>query len=225
MSELKPIHVLILLLVSLVTGLLLGSTVWVLFALLDYSRPWWYGAGATVITISVTWIVLLKRSIRIIEDILDVDLDRDGYIGEPEQPRVIIMDESDHGTTTGIILDDIPHGEMRFARLAAGVLNENIPFAERYWTGDGKPYSQKEFRDLRDYLLLRGCMQWVNEYNHQQGIEILAPGRALIRDYASLVDNHLPIKVDNWPAGVVRSSNSRTHAARTHENKEVGQNE
>ena len=199
MDELKPVHVLIILMIAVFTGLILGVTVWVLFALLDYSRPWWYGAGATVITISITWLILLRRSVRIIEDILDVDLDRDGYIGEPEQPRIIIMDESDKGRTEGLILHDLPGGEYKFARMAAGVLQDEIPLAERFWTGSAGPYSLKEFRDLRDYLLLRGLLSWVSEQDHRQGIEIQPAGRALMRNYAQMVDHSLPIQVDNWP--------------------------
>ena len=199
MDDLRPVHVLIVFLVALLSGLILGVSAWVIAGLLGAERSWIYGASVLAITISITWLLLLKRSLRMIEAILDIDIDQDGYIGEPEQPRIIIMDETDHGKTEGLILHDLPGGEARFARLSAGVLHDEIPLAERFWTGDGKPYSQNEFRELRDYLLLRGLLSWASEHDHRQGIEIEPAGRALLRNYASMVGNSLPIKVENWP--------------------------
>jgi len=210
MDELKPIHVVIILLAALFSGLILGISTWVLAWILGAERSWIYGASVLVLTLSITWLVLLRRTIRMIEAILEIDLDFDGYIGEPEQPRIIVMDETDKGMTRGWILDDLPGGEYKFSRLAAGVLQDEIPLAERFWTGDGKPYSQNEFRDLRDYLIMRGLLSWASEHDHRQGIEIEPAGRALMRTYAQMIENGLPIQVDNWPAGSVRSSNSRT---------------
>lgn len=196
MDDLRPNHVLIVFLVAIITGLILGISAWVLAGLLEFDRPWLYGAGVLVVMTSLTWLLLVKRSLRMIENILGVDLD--GFIGEPEQPRIIIMDPTDKGRTQGIILHDLPGGEGKFARLSAGVLND-VPLAERYWTGSAGPYSLNEFRDLRDYLLLRGLLSWQSEQDHRQGVDIEAPGRALMRSYAQMVDHSLPIPVDDWP--------------------------
>lgn len=200
MEDLKAKHVLIVFLVAIITGLILGVSGWVLVGLLEFERSWLYGAGVGVITTSLTWLFLVKRGLRMIENLLGVDLDQDGFIGDPEQePRIIIMDETDLGRTHGIILHKLPGGEARFSRLSAGIL-DGVPMAERYWTGSAGPYSLKEFRDLRDYLLLRGLLSWQSELDHRQGVDIQPPGRALMRRYAHLARSEtLPIEVSNWP--------------------------
>lgn len=196
MDDLRPIHVFIVFLVAILSGLILGVSAWVLAGLLEIERPWLYGAGVLVITISTTWLLLLKRSLRMLEAVLDIDIDRDGSIGDPLPPRIVIMDETDKGRTEGLILHDLPGGEARFARLSAGVLND-VPLAERFWTGSAGPYSLSQFRELRDYLLLRGLLSWQSEQDHRQGLDVLPPGRALMRHYSQITNNSLPHR-ERW---------------------------
>ena len=196
MDNLKPTHVLIVFLISLLSGLILGVTAWVMAGLAELDRSWIYGAGVLVLVTSGSWIFLVQRSLRILEAVLDIDLS--GYLDDTPA-RVVIVDDVDRDRTEGMILHDLPGGEERFSRLAAGVM-DGTPFAERYWTGDGKPYSLKEFREMRDYLLLRGVMSWTSEADHRQGIEIQPAGRALIRTFSQLTDHYLPTHRGNGGA-------------------------
>ena len=209
MSDLKPTHVFIVLLAAALTGVILGLSMGTLAWLLEWSRPWAFGLGTWALTIAAAWLLLLRRSLRIIEGVLGLDLDRDGVIGEPANPRIIIMDQTDKGATEGMILDRLPGGEAKFARMAAGIIRGQ-PFAERFWTGKNGPYSLSEWRDLRDYLLLRGLLDWKSELDHRQGVDLQPAGKALVRRYATL----LPSIWSDQPAiGVPRVF---MHACSTH---------
>jgi hypothetical protein len=184
-TDLRPVYVLVIFLVSALTGLILGLSTLVLTSLARVERPWVYGAGVLVITTSITWLILIRRGIRILEAVLDIDIDQDGWIGNP---RIVIMDQRDESIQQGWILHELPGGEGKFAELSSGVMN-GTPLAERYWTGSRGPYSLTEFRDLRDYLLLRGLLSWQNEFDHRQGLVIKPQGRALIRHYAEYMQS------------------------------------
>ena len=195
MSELKAKYIFILAGLAILTGLFLGLSGWLLAILAGWARPWAYGVGLFALSMAGGWIVLLGRGIRIVESVLGVDLDGDRYIGEPPQPadpRIIIMDQADSGRTQGYILDQLPGGEDKFMRLAAGVM-QGTPFAERYWIGDAGPYTLKEWRGLRDYFLRRGLASWKSSKANTQGVELLAPGRAMIRTYSQMTRTLPPI--------------------------------
>src|SRR3990172_1470128 len=114
-------------LVSGLSGLFIGLAALVVAVLAGWARPWAWGLGGWALVQAIAWLWLLRRSVAVIESILGVDLNRDGMIGEPANPRIIVMDPTDQGQVQGWILDDLPGGEQRFARLARGVVQEDIP--------------------------------------------------------------------------------------------------
>lgn len=189
----EHISPLILALLAALTGIFAGISTWALASVLGWPTPLAWGVVVWAISSSASWLVLLKRWWVVLEALLDVDINQDGFIGEALPPRIVIMDETDKGRTQGKILHKLPGGEGRFARLSAGVL-DGTPLAERYWTGSRGPYSLNEYRNLRDYLLLRGLLTWQSEIDHRQGVEIEPAGRALMRHYAQILDNSLPIQ-------------------------------
>ena len=221
MSELKAKYIFILAGLAILTGLFLGLSGWLLAILAGWARPWAYGVGLFALSMAGGWIVLLGRGIRIVEGVLGIDINQDGYIGEPEpaNPRIIIMDQTDHGRTSGIILDDLPGGEDKFMRLAANVAR-GAPFAERFHTGRNGPYTTSQFRDLRDYLLMRGLLDWKSEQDNRAGVVINPAGRALVREYAQLITTPYPILNPGGGDGRVRRLES--HVRRTNaRNEEV----
>jgi len=175
---------------ALITGAFLSMAVFTLAVLVHWVKPWAWGLSAFAFISALAWLGLMAWWRRLLEGIHGIE-PKPAQIIE-QSPRIIVMDETDKGYSQGWILDDLPGGEGKFARLAAGVMNGE-PLAERYWTGSQGPYSLSEFRDLRDYLLLRGFFNWRSEADHRQGIDIQPVGRAMIRRYANLLDGPSPI--------------------------------
>jgi len=80
-----------------------------------------------------------------------------------------------------------------FWDLADAVTSDRKPFAESTASWCGMPIDvpshetidEMGFRQLRDLFLRRGWATWKNANHHQQGVQLLAAGRAVLRDVAA----------------------------------------
>lgn len=178
-----------------VTGGLIGLAVGLLALLAGIQNPAAWGGLAWVSVQTAAWFMLLWRWLaltRPVETIIRQDLDGDGHIGEPRQVRVIV--ESDDRRHVEFI--DLPASQEQLGRLAVGLLAGHS-LSESAWTGAGGPFSRREFQHLRDELIRRGLVSWVNPSARAQGVELTKPGRAVMRRIAALSAS--PTPPDNRP--------------------------
>lgn len=170
---------------ALFTGAFLGLASGVCAAIFGAGRgSWSWGAGVFIACSSVVWLALMWRWLRLtkpLETLIGVDLDRDGRIGSKPTFVKVQLTTADRHTTQ---FADIPTTRAKLADFGRGVLNGD-PISERRWSGAGALFSQNEFRSVRDVMLARNWLRWVNPDYPKLGCEITAPGRAVMR---SLVD-------------------------------------
>ncbi|HEC61415.1 hypothetical protein LCGC14_0761740 [marine sediment metagenome] len=75
---------------------------------------------------------------------------------------------------------NLPVSRTDLKTLAMG-LDSGLSFSESSWTGRGALFSRSEFRQLRDVMIKRKLLQWVNPYARAQGLELTRTGRAVMR--------------------------------------------
>jgi len=149
----------------------------------------------------LVWLILQKRwlSLTAVEKWTGQDLNHDGVIGDPEQtesPRhtvtVELVTAQPNGCNTKT-LARLPVSEYDLSLVAGGLL-AGRPFSERQWTGQGKPLSVNQFRDLRDEMSKRGIVEQANPKDPRQGYKLTKAGQAVMRHFSpTLPDGLLPI--------------------------------
>ncbi len=154
-----------------------------------------------ILFFAITWVFMLLKlqrhwlSLTAVEKIMQMDLNRDGVIGEATeqaeaQPRrvVIMMDrvkENGHyevGDQSALV--KLPCDDEQLHTLAMGLIN-GLPFSEKQWTGKDKPFSTNEFRELRAEMQKHDLIEYVNDKDPRQGIRLTDAGRAVIEEYAA----------------------------------------
>lgn len=142
----------------------------------------------------VSWLAYRARWQYVIERVLGVDLNNDGYIGAPSiqvapyaEPPVItpqvmrVILDQEHVTD----FIDLPYPE-KIPQLASGLLEGRTFKAETF----NHLFHRSEFERVRDEMIRRGLATWKNERAHAQGVELTAAGRAVMRKVAE--DRHTP---------------------------------
>lgn len=152
---------------------------------------------------AVAWAWFLNRLFRhwlslttptqIIERVIQKDINGDGVIGPKpqapakEEPRVvnIRLDKitSDNHYQSDLI--NFPCDDEQLFKLAYGLTNDPpLTFAERYWTGAGKPFSTNEFRAVIAVMEKHGLCEYVNPQEPKQGRRLTESGRKLFEEIA-----------------------------------------
>lgn len=146
-----------------------------------------FAAGGLAAGLLLAFVYAFKRLFYFVEIALGVDLNGDGFQGEPEpepEPRSVhemrVILEEDQGRHIEFI--DLPHAD-RLPVLAAGLL-AGRSFNQAAWTGAGGLFSRAEFDQLRDVLIERGLAAWKNPNSRAQGVELTAAWRAVMRRLA-----------------------------------------
>ena len=152
---------------------LIGSTMRLKPALIVASIVW-----------IVTWLYLQRRWLTLtsLEQITGLDLNQDGQIGQPvkgHEQLIIRLDEITKDQHYRSRTIDSVISKEKLTIVARGLL-DGIPFAERRWTGDGKPLSINEFRSLRSMWLKHGLLEVVSDKDHRQGFDFTAEGWAVL---------------------------------------------
>lgn len=175
---------------ALVTGILSGVALGAILWLLKVESAWRYSLALIPVTWFLVWLLSLSHWRGSLEKILGRDIDNDGYIGEPPPQRYepvrveLIQDGGRH-----VDYLDLPAKPEQLRALADG-LSAGRQFSLSAWSGAGKAFSRSEFEALRSALLARGLARWRNPESQAQGIELLASGRAILRQFSS--DTHSP---------------------------------
>jgi hypothetical protein len=162
-----------------------------------------------IILFVITWVYTMFKlqrhwlNLTSIEQIFQKDFNGDGVIGEAiEQPkaeakprRVVIQIDTvkengnyQVGDSTDII--NFPCSDDQLYTLAQGLLN-GMPFSEKTWTGNGKPFSIQEFRDLKIVMFKKRngdkepLIEYVSEKDKRQGIRLTATGKKVMEQIAT----------------------------------------
>lgn len=187
------------LLQSVITGALVGLLALAVLLVLRARDAWIW---ALLIGLSVTTLVWAALQLHWywltrIEKMTGMDLNGDGMIGqEPARETshtVRVNVEEIRQGHVRIVTARFPVDEWMMQDLAKGLL-AGIPFAERHWTGRGKPFSLREFRLTRDEMLKRGLIRPVSEKSNLQGYELTKTGLAVMRQLAG---SHSPTPDEN----------------------------
>jgi hypothetical protein len=131
-----------------------------------------------------SWLSYRNRWQYVIERIMMVDLDQDGYIGMPpvqqqiqEPPRTIRVELVQRdGHQVDYI--DLPYPDKQ-PLLAQGLL-AGEPFSMRKWAVETNLFSQNEFHIVQDEFIRRKLAIWKND-DHRQGAELTLAGKAVCR--------------------------------------------
>lgn len=167
------------LLQAVITGVLVGLLAGVATALFKIPVNAW---GVMLIFMLAgmlySWLKYLARWQHVIEWVLGVDLDGDGYVGDPTPapapPPIRVEVVQDHGNTLDIL--DLPHPE-KVPLLAAHVT------AGRAFAMDATAHilSRDQFIDIREALVGRGFAHWRVPGADKQGVELTVAGRAIFK--------------------------------------------
>lgn len=180
------------LLQSIITGFLAGLCA--LALVLAAGAPVNALAAGGVVFVLVTfgsWMVYRGRWQWVIEQYLGVDLNHDGFIGEPEPGRVEpvrVEIVQDGGRQVDFL--NLPCPE-KIPLLAAGLL-QGRAFAQSVWTGQGALFTRNEFETIRAELLKRGLVRWRKEGAPGQGVDLTPAGRAVFKRLAESSPALLP---------------------------------
>lgn len=189
---------------AMITGLFAGLLALLLAWLLDAARPYGWGLGAGIGFTLLFWYTGLKRWENLIWTIESAAAPLPIEPEPAPAARETIRVEVTQGNQTQIA--ELPISRDKLGLLAAGLL-EGRPLSEAEWTGANGLFSLREFRELRDVLLSRGWIAWVNPDYPRQGLTITRPGNAALKAA-------LPHPSDDPPvnAAPVRAYAQRTHA-------------
>lgn len=177
---------------ALVSGLILGVACWAIASLAGIDRSWAYGVGAWAFVTTLAWLLLLRRSLQLVEQLLGVDLDRDGFIGEPAivEPvtRVDLVDNN--SAYPGGQFLALPVDRVRMVAISLE-LERGASFSHSL-AGPSKALTRGEYERLRDYLLREGLLRWNSDYSRKEGLALTGKGRALVRGFASMAASEIP---------------------------------
>lgn len=155
--------VLVPLLQALISGGLLAAVfVWVIGEIRpDDPYLWTYWQGLALFLAAVFWLALLGQTRKLLwaaERWFDVDLDRDGYRGDPAKRTIDVkVQEGGHHTLVGSTYLEMDDDSM--IRFAKG-LQRGRKLTEGTWAKDPAfPEGLNEFRRVRDKLLERELIE------------------------------------------------------------------
>lgn len=175
---------------SAITGILAGLLAGAVGMWQGWSSPWSLAlvvGAAGAVLVWVGGLTAWRRSIYPPIVYPAPIVDEDPAPIPPKSVRVELR--RDEGQSHHTQIADLPVSHDQLVTLAVGLLS-GAPFSETSWTGAGKPFSRGEFAAVRSEFLRRNWAQWRNDRAPAQGVVLSAPGKAVLRSFASEV--HYP---------------------------------
>lgn len=173
---------------SVVTGALCGMTVTALFWALEWPDPGKIGLVCSLLMTTGMWASSLAGWMKRIERVLGVDLNGDGFIGQPAPvvheplPPVRIEIVSDNGRRSDFL--SLPAEPDQLKALGAALVGgENFTVAR--WTGPNGLFTRSQFEQLRQEFVNRGMLRMAGQASNQ-GYTLTAKGAAVCRGFASM---------------------------------------
>lgn len=176
---------------SLVTGAGFGALILVIGLHFRWRSVGYWSLVFGILAFLIVWLLRQNHWLRLTaEHLLNRDLDNDGYIGQPPiaapdplpvTTRISLTDRNGSSDYHEKIFQ-LPATEEQLVALAAGI-NAGVTFAEAYWTGAGAPFSLREFRRLRAYMVKHGILEMVDSKAPNQGFRLTAAGQAIFSHF------------------------------------------
>lgn len=174
---------------SITAVVMMIATVLVLymFNAIDFIKPVFVIGGLTWV---FAWLALQRRWLRLtdLEKFFNQDFNNDNHIGEPPVAAKIHVqvDEVTHeGHIRQASMFDLPCTEQQLQALSIGILKDHKTLAEKEWTGSGKPFSIKQFREVRSEMIKMGMVVPASSKAEQQGFVFTRAGEAVLRHYTT----------------------------------------
>ena len=173
---------------SLITGALCGMTLTALCWALELKEPGKIGLVGSMVTTTGVWIAGAAAWTRRIERVLGVDLNGDGFIGQPPPasrepaPPVRIEIVSDNGRVSDFL--SLPAEPDQLKALGAA-LTAGDSFTTSRWTGPGGLFTRSQFDQLKAELVNRGILRMAGQAANQ-GYCLTGKGKAVMRGFASM---------------------------------------
>lgn len=174
---------------SLVTGALCGLTVGSFCWAMSWPNPEKIGLVGSMAISTGMWVLSLAGWQRRIERVLGVDLNGDGYIGQPPAtieraplPPVKIEVISDNGRQSDFL--SLPAEPEQLKQLGQA-LTAGETFSVHRWTGPGGLFSRSQFDQLKAELVNRGMLRMAGQAANQ-GFTLTSKGKAVMRGFASM---------------------------------------
>ena len=175
------------LLQAFITSALLALAV----LIVSFVCGWWNGWKLAVAVFGVmplvAWVYLQRRWLVLTaERVFQRDFDGGGSGVSPgsasAEPHVVKVQVNHirEGGHLQVDLMDLPCTASQLQKLAEGLLN-GVPFIEGAWKGKYKPFSEAEFRNLRDVMLARELIKMRSVKDTRQGFELTEEGWAVMK--------------------------------------------
>jgi len=168
--------------VGAVLALALGSgfVAFVGVGLLAWACSWpvKLALGASGVVVLVVWATYIARVYDLFwasESVRPVDQ----VEGDHVTRSVVSVELHDHDRGRWAFAD-LPCTPEQASELARGLL-AGRSFSEADWTGQGRPFTRPQFRELRGVLLERGILCWRSPDTPQQGVMLTVAGRQVFR--------------------------------------------
>ena len=142
-----------------------------------------------------------------VEVITGQDLNDDGFIGPPPEPRIVTL-EITNPDNNNLQYLQLPEHLYEKLPMIAHLLTAGKPFSEGAMTGSGRPLSRSEFHQLRDVMFDRGLARWRDERYPTQGVELTGMGKSVMRKAAERT-THARIRAPRTPAALPSYSEGR----------------
>lgn len=168
---------------ALISGVISGVAALIIAFVLEVLDPWKPALVMFALVTPLVWFLSRRNWVGLVNRVetwTGLDLDQDGDIGEDRVTHIDLT--SKVGATRRTQKLAIPATEEQLRRLAVGILG-GVTFAERNWTGRGRPFSIDQFRELRDYLEKAELLTKSNDKSNNQGFALTAKGRAMLAHY------------------------------------------
>jgi hypothetical protein len=177
-----------------------GTLVLVVLVVLGYywrwRSPWTVATVIGLLAWVGSWVLLQSHWFRLtdLERLTGLDFNRDGRIGEADSlapsplsqtqriSLTVFEGRADGSLSGNSVSYDLPCTLEQLQELAAGLIEDGLPFAERTWCGAGLPFSVEGFRELRAELMRRGLVALVNGKDARQGYNLTVKGEDIFRE-------------------------------------------
>ena len=169
---------------AVVTGVLFTAIISGV-VLVTGAEPVWLLLGGGFVAF-VAWLALLKHWLKLV-DWQEGYQEPEPVILDPDPPAVRIeLLERREGSWTGEYLN-LPVTPAQLRLLSSGVVSGGT-LSENAWCGSNRPFTKRQFHQLRQALLERGWLEWRNMDAPAQGVQASRVG---MRVFSYLAENRL----------------------------------